>query len=130
MKINAMIATVGTVVACGTGLGCGSKEGPLAQNWTIQGTTSPTACTASGATQMRVIVIRSNGVAEATDFAACNAFNTSLSLDEDTYTGTATFLDANGIAVSQTKLLGAFSIIDGETTRRTIDFVASDFLPR
>jgi hypothetical protein len=130
MNLNTVIAAVSTLVACGVGIGCGSDDGTLQQNWTIQGTTNPNSCVAAQATQMRLVAIGSDGVAEATTFSACNAFQASQSLKEDTYTGAATFLDANGVAVSQTKLVPPFTIVEGQTTVRTIDFAVSDFFPR
>lgn len=131
MKPNRLIGTAIALLACGIGSGCTSDDdGTLEQSWTIQDSTNPDACTVSGATQMRVIVVGSDGVSEATKFRSCAAFKTTQSLTADTYTGTATFLNANGVAVSQTKILPAFTIVEGVTTSRTINFVASDFLPR
>lgn len=130
MNLNTLIAAVGTFIFCGIGMGCGSDEGTLEQNWTIQGATRANSCDATGATQMRLISIRSDGVAEATTFSPCNAFQARQTLSAATYTGTATFLDPNGLAVSQTKLLPAFTVVDGETTVQTIDFALTDFIRR
>ncbi len=130
-KLSVLSATLGAALLGAFGLSCSSThDGTLVQNWTIQGNVNPASCNTAGAVQMRVVVVNSSGGAEATNFTACNAFTTSFSLHPDNYTATATFLGANGLAISQTKLVPVFGISEDQTTVRTIDFAISDFLPR
>lgn len=128
MNLKLAIVTLGTLAV--VGFGCsGTNNGTYQQNWTIQGTTNPTACSVAGASQMRVVTIGAGGAVQATNFVPCNAFTTSFSLEPATYTAAATFLATNGAAVSQTKVLPAFTVFENQTTVQTIDFAASDFLP-
>jgi hypothetical protein len=129
-KLSVVCATLGAALLGGAGHSCGTDDGTLTQTWTIQGNNHPANCDTAGAVQMRVVVVNSGGVAEGTNFVACNAFTTSFSLRPDNYTATATFLGANGLAVSQTKLVPVFGISADQTTVRTIDFAINDFLPR
>jgi hypothetical protein len=122
---------LGALLISGADLSCSSThDGTLQQNWTIQGNNNASACDVAGATQMRVVVVNSSGGTEATNFVECKTFTTSFSLHPDNYTATATFLGSNGVAVSQTKLVPVFSILEDQTTLRTIDFALNDFLPR
>jgi hypothetical protein len=133
MKVQLSVfgATLGAALLGSLGLSCSSShEGTLVQSWTIQGNVNPASCDTAGATQMRVIAVNSAGFAEATNFVACSAFSTSFALPQDNYTATATFLGANGLAVSQTKIVPIFGISNDTTTYRTIDFAISDFLGR
>jgi hypothetical protein len=127
MKLASMIAVA--VAICATGCG-GSDDGTFQQHWTIQGTTNPNGCTVSDAAQMRIVVVNPAGAAQATSFTSCGAFVMSQSLPPNNYTAAATFLNANGFSVSQTKLTPVFTIVKDQTTTRTIDFSATDFLAR
>lgn len=114
---------------------CGDDEdddnfGTLQQGWTIAGTTDPAACIRTGATQMRIVVLDPGLFVEATQFAPCEDFATTLRLDDNNYTASATFLDANGVAVSETRTVAVFSIAEDRTTTLSIDFPLAAFLPR
>ena len=131
MKLKLIVASLGTLLLLGAASGCGSDdEGTLQQNWTIQGGTSADACSVAGAAQMRVVIVDGNGFTQATNFESCSSFTSRIALDEDTYTGAATFVGTDGLPVSQTKIIPAFRIIKGETTVQTVDFNIGDFLAR
>lgn len=131
MKLKPTVAALSVLLALGGAAGCSDDDnGTLQQSWTIQGAATTTACNLVGATQMRLVVIRSDAVAEATSFVPCESFQASISLREDTYTTAATFLGVDGLAVSQTKIIPAFQINSGDTTFASIDFALTDFLPR
>ena len=131
MEPKLIAMCVGAVLLVGGAGGCGDdNEGTLQQNWTIQGTTTPNACTLARATQMRLVVVDANGFSEATSFVPCASFSSTLTLAENNYTGAATFLGEDGLAVSQTKIIPAFRISGGLTTTQTIDFAIGDFIAR
>lgn len=113
------------------GAACDDDEPPpagtLQQGWTIAGARTPEACSRFGATQMRLVVLDSSLFVEATRFAPCTDFTASLALTPDVYTGTATFLDANGVAVSNTRSITAFTISENITTLQNVDFAVGDF---
>ncbi|AKU99072.1 hypothetical protein AKJ09_05736 [Labilithrix luteola] len=119
---------LGALVMSGMGCTSSNDDGTLQQNWTIAGTTNPTAC--GPATQMRVVVVDPAGATAATRFAACSSFQTNIDLAPNNYTGAATFLDANGAAVSRTLVIPPFTINHDNTTFRTVDFALTDFLAR
>jgi hypothetical protein len=111
------------------GSGCaGHHDGTLQQNWTIAGTTNSNLCDVHGATQARVVVFTTGLFITATQFAPCNAFSTTLSLHEDTYTSSLTFVDANGVPVSDTRAIAPFIINGDQTTTLNADFAVTDFL--
>jgi hypothetical protein len=118
------VLTMGAVFGCGSG----SHDGTLQQNWTIAGGTDPAACTRVHATQMRLVVLDHNGLISATQFAPCTDFKTTLSLQADSYSGTATFLDQSNVVVSKTLLVTSFGINEGQTTALTLPFQLTDFL--
>src|SRR6187401_1355658 len=131
MHRNIVVLALGALVSA-SALGCGSDDdepiGTLQQNWTIASSTTPEAC--ANATQMRLVVVDSFGFTDATQFAPCSAFRMTLTLVPDRYTGTATFLGADGLPVSRTLVLAPFTIIEGQTTTETVDFSLSDFLAK
>jgi hypothetical protein len=123
-------AAIVTTLA-GAASGCSDDDdGTLQQNWTIAGTTDSNACGIRGANQVRLVVFDPGLFVQATQFAPCNAFTTSLRLRENTYTSTLTFIDVNGIAVSETRRLAAFTVTEDRTTTLNTDFAVTEFLPR
>jgi hypothetical protein len=117
------------IALAGIGAGCSSHhDGTLQQNWTIAGTTNSQTCSVHGATQARLVVFNPGLFIEATQFAPCEAFQTSLSLHEDTYTSTLTFVDANGVPVSEIRSIAAFNIVNDQTTTLNADFPLTSFL--
>jgi hypothetical protein len=126
MKLR--VATMAALTLACLGFGCtSSQDGMFVQTWTIQGGTSATSCTVTGATQMRTIIINGGGGVEATNFVACNAFQSSFVLAPGTYTAAATFIGANGLEISKTKLVPPFNITENITTGSTVDFALTDF---
>jgi hypothetical protein len=124
-----VIAAIAATAAISAG--CSSDDdGTLQQTWSIEGSTDPNTCTRVGAAQMRVVVLDPGLFVRATRFAPCTDFSTAITLDDNNYTATATFLDANGVAVSDTRTLSVFAIRENVTTRLHIDFPVGSFLPR
>lgn len=100
----------------------GVDTGTLQQSWTIEGTRDVAKCQQYNADRMRLVIFDSNGGVHATELAACGFFELSVELRTDRYTGTATFVDAQGNPVSQTKSVPAFTIVDNEIETITLDF--------
>jgi hypothetical protein len=122
------LATLATLALAGAATSCSSShDGTLQQNWTIAGTTNAATCGVHGASQARLIVFDPGLVIHATQFAPCEAFQTSLSLHEDTYTSTLTFVDANNVPVSETRSIAAFVINNDNTTTLNADFPIASF---
>jgi hypothetical protein len=111
--------------------GCSSSNndnaGTLQQGWTIEGTTNPAACTQVSAAQMRLVILDQNNVVSATQFASCTDFTIAVSLPAATFSAAATFLNANGLAVSRTLVVPSFNVFVGQTTVQNINFTVSDF---
>jgi hypothetical protein len=111
--------------------GCDDHDvGVVRQRWTIEGSTEPSSCANVGAAQMRVIAVDGAGAVRATQFAACTDFQTSIRLDPGTYAIAATFLGADGQAVSRTLREEPFSVTDDEETTLVLDFSRASFLGR
>lgn len=109
--------------------GCDDSDvGVVRQGWTIEGRTEPQACAAVNAAQMRMIAIDPFGVVRGAEFAPCTSFSSSLRLVPGTYSIAATFLSAEGRAVSRTVTRDGVSIEDDKDTDYTIDFPLSTFL--
>lgn len=131
------LLSIATALALGTGgTGCDDDEniiapsiGSLTQRWTIAGAADPAQCTRFGADRMRLVVVDSFGTLQATEFAACVAFQASLTLPVDDYTANATFVNAGGFPVSQTLPIGRFTIFQGQSTTQTIDFPVAAMTP-
>lgn len=101
----------------------GAATGALVATWTIEGTTDPASCAFHGVEQMRLVVFDARGLAEATRFAPCGAFEATVALAPGTYSVTATFVSA-GVAVSDELSLVPFTIVSNETVVRSVDFPA------
>jgi hypothetical protein len=121
-------AFVLAITACGDDDDDDIPTGTLQQSWTIAGAKNPDSCTRYNAAQMRLVAIGPGAVVQATQFTPCNAFQTTLTLPANTYTAAATFLDANGVAVSQTLNVSAFFIAEDLTTIQNVDFTPINFL--
>lgn len=104
----------------------GVDSGTYVQNWSIEGQQSASKCREYGADRMRVVVFDDDGSVHATEFGACASFSLRLTLLERRYTGTATFIDANGNAVSKTRDIAAFAIVDDRETANFVNFTADD----
>jgi hypothetical protein len=129
--VRVALGTMTLIAVAASAVGCDSNDdGTLQQSWTIAGGTDVNACTRLGASSMRLVVFDPGLIVQATRFAPCSDFQTSLPLNDDTYTGAATFLDVNGIAVSETRAIPAFHISEDETTRLSIDFPLEEFFRR
>lgn len=96
--------------------------GTLEPRWTIEGLTQPERCVFYDADRMRIVVVNPDGAVEATELTPCASFATRIVLREDTYTGTATFIDEAGLPVSQTLPIPAFNVVDDQVTFLTIAF--------
>lgn len=129
IKATHALLGAGLCLMSGALTGCGGDDpGVLVQNWTIASGTDPASCTRTRASQMRFVVLDEDGDVKATEFAPCTDFTNRLSLEDGTYTATATFLDSNNVAVSKTLLVGRFKVKENESRTLTIDFLVSDFL--
>lgn len=134
------IVMLGSAVVAATFIGCGGEDkistvlpgvetGTLEQNWTIEGTKDPAKCQQYKADRMRVIVFDAKGTVHATKFQPCNAFQMTLDLKTDTYTGNATFVDVGGAPVSRTLTIPSFTIAEDRKAPMTIDFKPADMRP-
>jgi hypothetical protein len=103
--------------------------GTLLQKWTIEGVADPKKCEANGAARMRLVIIDSTGDVEATELVPCTAFQFAYTLEIGDYTGSATFLAANGFPVSHTLSIPKFTIRPALTTTQTIDFPKAAVTP-
>jgi hypothetical protein len=139
MQTN-IIVMLGSTLAAATFIGCGGEDkistivpgvetGTLEQNWTIEGTKDPAKCQQYRADRMRVIVFDTKGTVHATKFSPCNAFQMTLDLKTDTYTGSATFIDVQGSPVSRTLTIPAFTIAEDRKAPTNIDFRPEDMRP-
>ncbi|HVJ88693.1 MAG TPA: hypothetical protein VM580_02750 [Labilithrix sp.] len=107
----------------------GIETGTLEQSWTIDGTKDINKCNEHKADRLRLIVIDSKDSVHATEFAECRSFAMKLELKTDSYTGNATFVDANGYPVSKTLQLQPFTILEDRTVTQTLEFKAEDMKP-
>jgi hypothetical protein len=122
------ITTIAAIAFASAAMSCHSThDGTLTQNWTIAEATNPQTCGIHGATQVRLIVFDPGLFVNATQFAPCESFTTSLDLHENTYTSTLTFVDVNNVPVSETRSLAAFTITNDQTTTLTADFPVTSF---
>jgi hypothetical protein len=117
-----IVLSIGGASSCG-----GNNNGTLVPTWTIAGTTEPAACTGLRASQMRLVVLDSAGFVQATQFAPCTDFRTELTLHEDAYSATATFLDPSNVVVSKTLVISRFTVLEAQTTTLTVPFQVTDF---
>lgn len=134
------IVALGSVVVAASFIGCGGEDkiatvlpgvdtGTLEQNWTIEGKKDPAKCQQYKADRMRVIVFDTKGAVHSTKFEPCNTFQMTLDLKTDTYTGNATFVDAQGSPVSKTLHIPAFSIAKDRRAPASVDFTPADMRP-
>jgi hypothetical protein len=133
MKANGFLRLAGALAAVGAmGVmaGCSSDDlpgiGSVQQEWTIEGTRDLGKCEQYRADQMRFVVFDSNGEVHATEFAPCRDFRIELSIRTGTYSGSATFVDAQGGVASRTVQVPQFTVFDDRPTILTVDFEARD----
>jgi hypothetical protein len=126
-KAVIVLLAVGSMIGVA---GCDDDDvGVIRQSWTINGSTDPQNCSIRGAAQMRVIAIDQERVVRSTQFAACGDFNISIPLDPGFYDMAATFISADGRAVSRTQTISDVPVADDEETFINLDFVAVTFEP-
>ena len=121
LGLAALLAASG---ACG-----GEDAGVVHQTFTINGAADPASCGRVDATQIRSVALDPFGVIRGTSFVPCTSFESSLQLNPGTYSVAATFLGADGRAVSRTLTRDGVTVVEGETTTYTVDFPLSTFLP-
>ena len=102
-------------------------SGTLVLQWTIDGTTDPNRCVATGAAVIRIFLTFDNGTSAGTFEQDCVAFATSISLAPGRYTGGAFLVDAAGNVRTTTVPLDAFDIVGNDELRLPVDFPASSF---
>jgi hypothetical protein len=123
-----IIATAAVAVVGVTAVGCDNNDdGTLNQTWSINGSRDPSVCDRVRASQMRIVVFDPGLFVQATQFAPCRDFRTSLVLDENTYTASATFLDQNGVPISETRTITAFNVFEDAYTDVNVDFPLNAF---
>lgn len=137
MRTTTIFGTLGSLLAMAAFAGCGGEEeavtklpgvkhGTLEQNWTIEGTKDAARCQHYKADRMRIVVLDPKGEVQATEFAACNAFQKTLELQTDTYSGNVTFVDRAGYPVSRTLPLQRFTITENRRVPVNVDFTTAD----
>lgn len=103
-----------------------ARAGVLEPRWTIDGAADASLCAVHGVERMRIVVFDALGTIAATEFVPCSAFEASLTLPVDTYSGTAAFVAAGGAPVSRTLPLGSVQVHAERTTRVAIAFTAEE----
>lgn len=102
-------------------------SGTLVVQWTIDGTTDPNRCNATGAATIRVFVTFDDGSPAGTFEQGCTSFATSISLAPGRYTAGAFLVDVAGAARTTTAPIDAFSIAGNDELRVPVDFPSSSF---
>jgi hypothetical protein len=118
------ILTTGCFVSADTHAARGS--GALGVDWTIHGAKDPDLCALSGAADIDISLVRSDGFA-ADYVERCEAFFTAIELTSGRYSGYALLVDAGGADRTTQVDLGSFEILGGDTLRVPIDFPAASF---
>lgn len=101
--------------------------GTLSVAWTVEGSASPAACAANGATSLAIDVYDTSGNRVTTDTVDCEAFVDDIDLDPDTYSIDVTLLDAKNHSITTTITLDVMIRADAETDV-DVDFPSSSFL--
>lgn len=132
MRMKHLIITAAAIGILGVSVaGCDSNDdGTLNQTWTIEGQRDPEMCTRLNASQVRILVFDPALFIEATHFAPCRDFKTSVVLSENTYTASLTFLDQGGVPISETRAITSFTVREDAYTDVNVDFPRSAFFAR
>ena len=124
-----LIPALGGIALCAAATGCvvvdhGGQpppEGTLTTSWTLNGSSSPDACTYYQVDRVRVIVADDTGLALTNDEPFCEDFDMSVDLSIGSYSTEATLLDVGGRALSDTTVTHVRVLAD------TVTFVDVDF---
>jgi hypothetical protein len=119
------------IAACGSSNGTPAPATPvtgaLIMQWSVDETTNPNLCNATGASTFDLQIFNGAGAFAGEFTQACSAFATSVQLVEDTYTARATLLDAAGTPRTTTVNVAPFTIVGGTSLTIAVDFPANSF---
>lgn len=101
--------------------------GDVIVDWTISGAKAPSLCTQSSARTLVIDVFNNSGTTVGSYEQRCEAFATTITLNDGLYSATATLLDGGGVARTTTVSLGQLDIIAGTSITVPIDFPSSSF---
>ncbi len=101
--------------------------GTAVLDWTVNGGKDPAECQLSGGTTFQVTLYDSRG--QSKEYVqSCSAFATTIDVESDTYTGSASLRDSAGAARTTTVSLLPFTVISGTAVTVAIDFPVNSFL--
>jgi len=142
MRTSTIVCALGSLLTAAFFVGCGEEEkvatkipgvktGTLEQSWTIEGAKDPARCQKYRADRMRLVILDAKGEVHATELAPCNAFQKTVELQTDTYSGNVTFVDTAGYPVSRTLPIQQFTILEDRKLPLAVDFTTADMtIPR
>ena len=102
--------------------------GTLTVTWLVAGTAEPALCTAYRADSLELVIDDATGAEVTTLNAPCEAFSTTVTLPEGSYTAEATLVDAASNSRSITKPLQSIRIVAGTDLAIDLDFPTSSLL--
>ncbi len=105
------------------------STGTLVVSWTIEMEADPSACTRARASAVRVQLTTAAGNDAGSYEQSCTAFSTTITLEPDTYQGTAVILDQVGAPLTASEHVKSFTILGGDVITTPIDFSIATFTP-
>lgn len=102
-------------------------EGSVVFDWSVGGTTDPSACHLAGASAFSVTIFDSRDRAVGTFDAPCTWFATSIALGEGRYSADAFLIDDAGRARTTTIRVFPFQVIGGTSLDIPVDFPTQSF---
>ncbi len=132
MKAWTVLALAATTSACSVSAGPppppAANVGTAVMDWTVNESKDPASCNATGAATFHVSLTNSAGGFAGEWVQDCTAFATTIDgLLEDTYTGQADMLDANGQPRTTMVSLAPFQVVGGASVTVAVDFPANSF---
>jgi hypothetical protein len=104
-----------------------APAGRLVMQWTIEGSTNPSLCSATGADTFDIIVVDSAGEQVGEWAAPCSAFSTTISvLEPGRYSANAVLMSGNAERTTQVPI-NPFTITSSDLVI-PVDFPADSFL--
>ncbi len=130
-----------TVVVVAIAIGCGGSShgaepepastattGSLTVDWTVAGSSDPSACASSQATAVEVTVLNAANQPVGRFQESCSAFATNIVLQQGIYSGDARLLDATGTPLTRAMAIDTFTMHVKSQFTVPIDFPASAFI--
>jgi hypothetical protein len=106
-----------------------STSGALTVQWTIVGSSEPVTCDAAAATAIDITILDSTGTNVVTRLQqSCNAFATSIALEQGIYAAQARLIGDGGAPRTSTVLIDFFTILGQSQWMQPVDFPKTSFL--